>query len=601
MNSAAQVSHGFFVLLTVILVVVVLRAAEEVFIPLALALLLTFLLAPVVHRLQSWGINRIVAVALTVAIAFSVIGGLAFVVFDQFTQLVEELPRYRMQLRANLADLRSAFGGNVGDTRKAVEQITEEIKRAAPSAPTSDVPRVQIVEPEMNPAEALWALLGPLVAPLGTAALVVVFVVFMLLRLADLRERFIRLLGPRNLHATTEALSDAASRVSRFLVMQTMINGGQGIAVAIGLTLIGVPNAVLWGAMTLVLRFIPYVGPWLAAAMPIALSFAVFDDWTYPLMTAAMFVVFELISNTVLEPWLYGSGTGVSSLALLVAAAFWTWLWGAVGLFLAVPLTVCLVVLGKYIPQLEFLHVILGDQPALEPHQRLYERLLVGNRDEADDLIEQYLGEHSLIEVCDQVIVPAIQLAEEAFEQDMIEPVRRQEILERMDDWAEHVAETQSAAEPGKEEEKEEEGEPTAFAGRRVLCIPASDHADEVCARLLAALLVQRGVDARAATVAGQRGGLSDLVDGVKPDVIVVSAMPPNAVARARHLCRRIRTRFPRLPIVVGLWNAHGTLAGSRERLEPAGATRVVAQFGECIDTIETLPAALPSAEPARA
>lgn len=595
MNSAAQVAHGFFVLLTVILVVVVLRAAEEVFVPLALALLLTFLLAPVVHRLQSWGINRVVAVALTVAIAFSVIGGLAFVVFDQFTQLVEELPRYRTQLRSNLADLRELFGGNVGGTRKAVEQITEEIKRVTPSAPTSDVPRVEIVEPEMSPAEALWAFLGPLVAPLGTAALVVVFVVFMLLRLADLRERFIRLLGPRNLHATTEALGDAASRVSRFLLMQTMINGGQGIAVAIGLTLIGVPNAALWGAMTLVLRFIPYVGPWVAAAMPIALSFAVFDDWTYPLMTAAMFVVFEFISNTVLEPWLYGSGTGVSSLALLVAAAFWTWLWGAVGLFLAVPLTVCLVVLGKYIPQLEFLHVILGDQPALEPHQRLYERLLVGNRDEADDLIEQYLGEHSLIDVCDQVIVPAIQLAEEAFEQDMIEPARRQEILERMDDWAEDFAETQSSTEP------EEEGEPAAFAGRRVLCVPASDQADEVCARLLAALLVQRGIDARAVTVAGQRGGLSDLVDGVKPEVIVVSAMPPNAVARARHLCRRVRTRFPRIPIIVGLWNAHGTLAGSRERLEPAGAARVVAQFAECIEAVETLPAAVPSAEPARA
>ena len=401
MNGSGQVSRGLQVLIAVVIVVAALRYAKDVLIPLALATLMTFLLAPLVARLQRWGINRAIATVAAVSVAFALVGGVLYMVVHQANDLAEEVPTYRRQLRANIQEAGVFIRGGVSGTTRAVEQLTQEIQRAAPppkSEPRGEVPKVEVVEPRPTALQAMRAVFGPFLAPLGNAVVVIVFVIFMLLRLPDLRDRLIRVLGPRHLRATTEALDDAAQRVSRYLVMQLVINGMQGVAVTIGLTLIGLPNAALFGALTLVLRFIPYVGPWVAAAAPVLLAVAVFDSWTTVALTIGLFVVVELISNLVLEPWLYGSRTGVSPVALLVAAAFWTWLWGAVGLFLAIPLTVCLVVMGKYIPQLGFLHVLLSDEPVLSEPERLYQRLLSGNSDEADALLDEAMRERSLLE-----------------------------------------------------------------------------------------------------------------------------------------------------------------------------------------------------------
>jgi predicted PurR-regulated permease PerM len=286
MNGPVQAAHSLRAFLAVVVTVAVLRYAEEVFVPLALAILLTFLLAPLVEKLQRWGINRAVAVIVSVSLAVLILGGLAWVVFQQFVDLVSELPRYRQQLRANLGDLTSALRGGVSETTQAVEQLTRELSRAAPgSRGASQIPKVEVVEPT-TPVESLRQLIEPMVKPVTTAALVLVFVIFMLLRLPDLRDRVISLLGSKNLRVTTEALDEAARKVSQYIVMQTVINGWQGILTAIGLYLIGVPNAVLWGALSMVLRFIPYVGIWVAAAMPVTLSFALFDNWAQPLPRA---------------------------------------------------------------------------------------------------------------------------------------------------------------------------------------------------------------------------------------------------------------------------------------------------------------------------
>jgi predicted PurR-regulated permease PerM len=369
MNSPVQASHSLRVFTAVVITVVVLRYAQEVFIPLALAVLMTFLLAPLVERLQRWHINRGVAVILSVGLTIVILGGLAWVVVHQFTDLMSQLPSYRRQLRANLLDMTRALRGGVSDTTFAVEQLTRELNRVAPEAAAGlqTVPKVVVIDPPPTALGSLRNLLEPLIKPVSKAALVVVFVIFMLLRLPDLRDRVISLLGSKNLRLTTQALDEAAKKVSQYLVMQTVINGWQGIATAAGLYLIGVPNAVLWGALSMVLRFVPYIGIWVAAALPTILSFAIFDDLTRPALVAVMFIGLELFSYLVLEPWLYGSRTGVSPIALLVAAAFWTWLWGPIGLLLAIPITVLLVVMGKYIPQLAFLHVLLGDQPVLLP------------------------------------------------------------------------------------------------------------------------------------------------------------------------------------------------------------------------------------------
>jgi hypothetical protein len=388
----------------------------------------------------------------------------------------------------------------------------------------------------------------------------------------------VRLIGPRNLHATTEALSDAGARVGRFLIMQTLINGMQGIAVAIGLTLIGVPNAILWGALTLVLRFIPYLGPWLAASMPIALAFAVFDNWAQPLMTVGLFIVLESMTNLVLEPWLYGSQTGVSPVALLVAATFWTWLWGMPGLFLAIPLTVCLVVMGKYIPQLGFLNVLLGDQPALEPHERYYQRLLANGLEQADDLVQETLEASSLVEVGDLLVVPALQLAEVDNQRNVLDDERLAFIRAKVAESVEELAEDGSPLAP---RDSVDQGD--------VLCLPADDEADETAARLLSAALRSRKVPALAASAKTLKAEMLELVSRAQPSVIVLSGIPPSALQPARYLCKRLRTVCPTVPVVVGLWNAKGDLEKAHERLLSAGATHVVVSFAECVERVEAI------------
>jgi len=576
MNRPAQVSRMSVVLLTVVVVVAVLRYAQDVFVPLALALLMSFLLGPLVDRLQRWGINRAVAVVVTVVLAFAIIGGLVYIVLNQFTDLARELPQYRRQLRHNIKDLTGWVRLGYSDTTAAVSEFTEEFQKASPPV-SPRVSKVQIVNPTPTAFESLRSLFAPLFKPLGTAALVCVLVIFMLLRLADVRDRFIRLLGQRNLRITTEALGDAAKRVSRYLMMQTLINGWQGICVTIGLTLIGLPNAMLWGALTVVLRFIPYVGPWVAAAAPVALSFAVFDNWTHPLLTVGLFVLVELISNLALEPWLYGNRTGVSPLALLIAAAFWAWLWGPAGLFLAIPLTVCLVVMGKYIPQLEFLHVMLGDQPVLEPHERLYQRLLASNREEADDLLEASLRQRSLAEVCDTVVLPAMQLAEEDHARGSLREAKRKYVLDHVEQWADELIES-----GGRFHGKVVKPVPADLP--HVLCLPGSDRADEIAAKLLAAVLGGEGIRARAASRANARSP----DESIKPEVVVISALPPDAVVFARYVCKRALASYPDVPIVIGLWHARGDLQRSRQRLDPVGASRIVTTLSGCLAQIQS-------------
>ena len=452
MNSSDQATQTAIKLIAVVAVIAALHSAQEVLIPLALAILLTFLLVPIVDRLQRWGVNRAISVGVAVSLAVAVIGSIGYVVVDQFASLVGELPAYRRQLRENIGELTGALRGGMGETATAMKQLTREIERASPAVPPEiqRIPKVQVVEPPPNTFESLSNFVGPLLQPLATAALVLVFVIFMLLRFTDLRDRLIRLLGSGNVRVTTEALNDAASGVSRYLLAQTIVNGGQGLLVALGLSLIGLPNALLWGALTLVLRFIPYVGPWVAASVPIALSFAVFDNWTYPLLTIGLFITLESISNMIVEPWLYGTHTGVSPVALLVAAAFWAWLWGPIGLFLAIPLTVCLVVMGKYIPHLEFLHVMLSDEPVFEPHEQLYQRLLAGNRDQAEALLAEALRTQSPRKVCDEIVVPAVRLAERDYDRGNLDETQRGVVREVIDQWTKRLSEAKAPTGPMK-------------------------------------------------------------------------------------------------------------------------------------------------------
>jgi predicted PurR-regulated permease PerM len=579
-------------LFTTVIVVAVLKQAQDVFIPLALAILCTFLLAPMVGLLTRLRINRLLAVVLSLAIGLALIGGLGTLVFNQFADLARELPSYQRQLRTNITQWGGLLRGGVADTTAAFEELTKEIDRVAPSEPKPrGVSKVQVVDAPATALETIRSVVGPVVRPVGTTLAVIVLVAFMLLRLPDLRDRILRLLGARYLHLTTEALNDAAGRVSRYLLMQIVINGWTGLAVTAGLWALHVPNAVLWGALTLVLRFIPYIGVWMAAAIPLALSFAVFDDWTRPLMVFGLFAVLELFDWSVLEPWLYGSHTGVSPVALLLAAGFWTWLWGFAGLFLAVPMTVCAVVMGKYIPQLKFLQVLLGDEPVLEPHERLYQRLLSSNRDEADAVLEDALRESSILEVCDAIIVPAMLRAEEDHDRGTLTDAKRQSILEHVNEWVDERLELMTPA------RSRFASTDIPAAQATILCVPASDRADEIIAKLLEAALIECKLSA---SIIGPRDAIQLASGGLASRAIVISALPPEAVTAARAVCKRMRMSHNDVPVFVGLWSAAGDLDRARQRLAAAGATRTVITFAECFALLEAAVAPVAAREPAR-
>jgi predicted PurR-regulated permease PerM len=567
-------------LFTTVIVVAVLKLAEEVFIPLALAILCTFLLAPMVELLVRWHIRRVFATVVAVTLGLAVIGGLGTLVFNQFADLAEELPSYQQQLRTNLTHLGGAVRGAVAQTTRAFEELTKEIDRVAPSEPKPrGVSKVQVVEPPVSPLETIKEIVTPVVRPVGTTAAVIVLVAFMLLRLPDLRDRILRLLGSRHLHLTTEALNDAASRVSRYLLMQIVINGWTGIAVTAGLWALNVPNAVLWGALTFSLRFIPYIGVWMAAAIPLALSFAVFDDLTRPLLIFGLFVVLELFDWSVLEPWLYGAHTGVSPVALLLATGFWTWLWGFAGLFLAVPMTVCAAVLGKYIPQMKFLQVLLGDEPVLEPYERLYQRLLSSNRDQADLVLQGALRQSSILEVCDSIVVPAMLRASDDYDRGSLTDARRQIILEHVNEWVDERIEMLSPIWSRFSHAERQDVPPI------LICVATADRTDEIVAKLFEAALVERNLNARII-------GASDvalLQDESRVRAVVLSALPPEAVTAARSACKRIRAVNIRLPLFVGLWSGVVDLERARQRLTAAGATHTIVSFAECFDLVESI------------
>lgn len=598
MNGPGQASATRAVLLTVVIVVAVLRVAEEVFIPLALAILFTFLLAPLVGQLVVWGVNRLLAVIVSVSIALTLFCALGDVAFNQFADLAHELPSYQRQLHQNLTHIRGAVRGGMAEATNAIEQLGKEFQRVAPTDPTpNDIRKVQVVEPPATPMSMLRDLVGPVLKPFGTALVVITLVAFMLLRLHDLRERIIRVLGRRNLYATTEALSDAAERVSRYLLMQLLINSWTGLFVGFGLWYLNVPNPGLWGALALVLRFVPYVGVWTAAVIPFLLSFAVSDDLSRPVLVLALFGVLELFNYAVLEPWLYANHTGISPVALLLAAAFWTWLWGLAGLLLAVPMTVCVAVMSKYIPALEFLQVLLGDEPVLEPHQSLYQRLLASNRDAADSLLDETLrSSGSMLEAADGVIVPSIRLMESDYDRRALGAAKRKNVLEHINEWVEERLDSFESP------DRAEKG--LGPSARWILCVPAADRADEIVAKLLTSALLERGVGA--AFVKPEALEQMPLTEGGRPvDAIVVSALPPEAVAPARTVCRTVRGRSKDVPLMVGLWDPEGDLQKPRQRLEAAGAGHVVVSFADCVEALEALatPAAArrPSASPPRA
>ena len=506
-----------------VIVIGALYFARELFVPLALAILLSFALGPLVLLLRRWHFGAVPSVIAAVLFAFLVIFGTVAVIGGQITRLAENLPQYQSNITDKIQSLRSSTAGSgiVGRASGILKNLSNEIATAkptvenkAPGAATavphsaqgqSPIP-VEIHQPDATALQIIQAIIGPLVQPLTTTGIVVIFVVFFLLQREDLRDRFIRLAGARDLQRTTKGLDDAARRLSRYLLVQTALNTSFGILIGIGLWFIGLPNPVLWGILAMLLRFVPYIGPVIAAIFPATLALAIDPGWSMLFWTGALFLFVELTLGQIVEPLLYGRSAGLSAVAVVVAAAFWTWLWGPVGLLLSTPLTLCLVVVGRHVERLEFLDIILGDQPALTQQENFYQRMLANDPDEAARQAEDFLKDHPLSAYYDEVAVGGLALAQLDVNRGVLEHERRerikQAVLGLIDDLSDHT--NSSPTSTGEDEEAgaklqnySQDKAPQARRGRTVMCVAGRGSLDEAAAAMLGQLLERQGIAAR--------------------------------------------------------------------------------------------------------
>jgi predicted PurR-regulated permease PerM len=566
-------------------IIAALFLGRDLLVPFALAALLTFMLAPLVTRLQRW-LGRVCAVLLVVLMMFATAGGAAWVLTRQAVDVANKLPDYKENIRTKLRSIRLPSGGPF----KRISQTLDELKKDLPgqnqentalkpnasqNLATQATP-VEVVNGKDQRLEFLQVILAPVLGPLGTASLVLLLLVFMLLQRDDLRNRLIRLIGQGRISTTSRAMDEAGSRVSKYLRMQLVVNLTYGIAVAIGLSLIGLPNAILWGALATVLRFIPYVGPWIAAMIPVLLSFAISPGWSTPALTIGLYIVIELISNNVMEPWLYGSSTGVTPIALIVAAMVWTWLWGPVGLILATPITVCLVVMGRHIPRLAFLSIVLSDEEALTQAEDFYHRLHRAGEHDAMEFVETFLKSNPLSALFDTVFIPVITAAWTdqrlgLLDIEQIESLER-ELRETLDDV--EIRMESVAAES-----------PIADAPvLNVCCLPARAYRDELAGTMMGQLLRQQGCNALCASSKMLASEVIDWVRNTKADVVCISAVAPTKIVQARFLSSKLRRNFPEIKIIVGLWGSAVQSVEETKSLEDSGANEIVNSLAGAVE-----------------
>ena len=565
----ASKNPGQFGLLVAVVVIASLYLARVVFVPLALALLFSLLLTPVVSFFERILIPRILAIFLLVLVLLSVAALVGWEASQQFVDLTQQLPTYQKTLEDKIHSLPGARNESLNRASDTIRELAKEVASATPGSSlatdtqktstalgsSSSKPMAVEIVPPANPLESLQNMLGPLVM----GGVVAIFTIFILMGREDLRNRFIRLASGGRLNAMTQALDDATRRINRYLLLQLSVNVIYGTVIGIGLHFIGVPNASLWGLTACVLRFLPYVGPPMAAVMPIILSLAVFGGWGHALVTVGLFVTLELLVSNFIEPPLYGTHVGLSPLAILIAAIFWTLIWGFPGLVLSTPLTVCLVVMGRYIPSLKFLSILLGDEPALSAHVQYYQRLLATDQSEARQVLEEYLKDKSVDELYASVLIPALSLAEQDRHRNALDKEVQnfiyqttREIIEELDDNLPEVLTD------GDVERRAE-----------VLSIPARDDADEVVGMLLVRLLSRQGHTAMSIPI-GTVTEMLDQVSRINPAVVCISALPPFALNHAANLYMKLRSQRADLHVVVCLWQFEGDSTATAIRLKLA-------------------------------
>ena len=565
---------------------------REVFVPIALAILLSFVLAPLVGLLQRWHIPRGLSVVSVVLLAFMSIFALGSVIATQVTELAGDLPRYQFTMQEKIKSVRgaAATSGTLERAADVLQDLSKELNRPKDTTTSSTTPLqtprpgqeakpipVEVRQPPPTALENLAALISPLIRPLTTTGITAIFVIFILLQREDLRNRFIKLAGSHDLQKTTAALDDAATRLSRLFLIQLALNAAFGIVIGTGLWIIGIPSPVLWGILAAVLRFVPYIGAVISAVFPLTLAAAVDPGWSMLLWTAALFLVVEPVVGHVIEPLLYGHNTGLSPVAVVASATFWTALWGPVGLVLATPLTICLVVLGRHVERLKFLDVMFGDRPALAPPEMFYQRMLAEDPAEAVDKAEEFLKERPLSAYYDDVALPGLKLAQNDIARAAIDHARSEKIktavIEVVDELADqddrklvakttHDAEAVAAVEAVDDAVtdlpvlKREELSPEWQADAPILCVAGRGPLDEAVAIMLAQLLDKHGLRARVEGADAVAAPNIVRLETTGVVMVCLSYLDASSPAHMRYAIRRMRRRLPQAQIVLGCWMA---------------------------------------------
>ncbi len=580
------------------IVVATLYIAQEVLVPITLAVMLSFVLSPLVDVLRRLGLWRAAAVAVSVLVALGVIGLIGALLGSQVATLAADVPSYveavqskteRIQALATsrVASITRLLGGGKPATAPvaapAVRPRGAKPDAAALAAGTQQQPLVvEVATPKASVLAVARAVIAPVLGPLETTVIVLIVAIFILMQREDLRDRFIRLFGTTDLHRTTIAMDDAGQRLSRYFVSQLCVNACFGVVIGMGLWLIGVPSAALWGVLAGLLRFVPYVGPLLAAVAPLTLAAAVSPGWSTTIYVALLFAIVEPLTGYVVEPLLYGHSTGLSPTSVIVAAVFWTWIWGPVGLILSTPLTLCLVVMGRHVKSLEFFDVLLGDRPALSEVNRFYQRTLANDPDEALDQAEKMLADRSLVDYYDSVVLPGLTLAAADEARGTISRQRAAEmtrsILAVIGDLNEHVDATHTGT------SNQERATPGTSTGI-VACVGGRGPFDDVVSAMLAQLLAQRGVASRRILHASVSREMIAQLDLSAFRVITVSYLDlGGAPAHLRYLIRRLRHRAPNAAVITGLWSKGEAVLDQPEQQKALAADRYVASMREAVD-----------------
>jgi predicted PurR-regulated permease PerM len=564
---------------------------RPVLMPLALAVLISFALAPLVGLLKRLRLGNVAPVLVSLLFALVIFAGLGTFMGSQLAKLAAELPHYQTNLATKIQSVVGSAVHNNTITRlnrtvtSLAEQITGGVKpedtgNTEPSSTAKPIP-VVIRQPSLAPWSVAQTVLGPLLEPLGLAAMVLVFVGFILLQKDDLRDRFVRLAGSRDLQRTTVALDEAATRLSRYLFLQTCINTGFGLIIGTGLWLIGIPNAGLWGLLSMLLRFVPYVGVPLAFLFPFTLAMAVDPGWEKMVWVLALYGSIEAVVGQVVEPFLYGRSMGLSAVAVVVAAVFWTWLWGPVGLLLSTPLTMCFVVLGRHIEGLKFLEVMLGDQPALRFEESLYLRMLADDPDEAADEAEAFLKENSLSAYYDEVAARALMLAQTDVNRGVLDPLRQNRIRDAIKGLIVNLSHLKDEDPPPAEL-------PPAWRDTPVLCVAGRGPLDEAAALLLVDMLSKYGVNAR--VVSSDETSATNIRDlsceGIQ--LTCVSYLEPGTFKNARYQVRRLRARMPGVPVMAIFWGLSGDNSRYLDGIEATECDIVTTGLKETVQHVLT-------------